>query len=129
MGKAGRPKNQEVRKQVERFINQNSQVNFSDIARELGVSRAYVSLIAKELGFSGQPEDVSEIIAGILELSGLSQSGLAEMMGISRTKLNKWANATKHETPDRAEPAAAARLKLLLDALHKAARRVDGSKS
>jgi transcriptional regulator with XRE-family HTH domain len=95
----------------------------ASIARQLGLSRQYVNQVLDDAQTSGEVEgidlesvDVSKPIFRILELSGLSVTSLARILGLPRESVSRWASATQKASAEYAR-----RIEMLAGALEQAA--------
>jgi transcriptional regulator with XRE-family HTH domain len=93
--------------------------SLEDIGQQVGVSKQYVAQIADEAGLSAETYfDLSETISTIRELSGVSVSDLARILGTDRESVSRWASGSKRASLDYSR-----RIDLLLNVINNAIQR------
>lgn len=102
-----------LRERVIEFHRKQPTATVREIAKELDCSHNAVWLVLNEEGLIGRTE-VSEAVAAILELGGLSQTDLALILGSSPAQVSRWKGDQQANRQD------AHRLNLLLNALRHA---------
>lgn len=99
----GRPKSTDAEKKkrkILRLYNGDEPMSLQEIGDRVDVSRAYVSLVLRESGIRSDDErtkDMSETIDRIRKLSGLTDTKIAEILGIGYEQIGRWANGVSPE--------------------------------
>jgi transposase-like protein len=105
---------------IRRF--KDGDATLEEIGDEFKVSKQFVSTVLKSARLSAEARDVSQAIAKIVKLSGVSVSNLARILDVDRETVSRWKGGKQPAVWRQAQ-----RIELLAAAMEQVARRAASS--
>jgi hypothetical protein len=91
----------ERRQAIIKLFKSEDRPTLDEIGARFNVTKQYASLVLREAGLlAGESEhlDVSEIVAEILNLSGLTQTDVGVVLGVARESISRWLGGQRAST-------------------------------